>query len=58
MLTLEDLFGLSTMKCYCKLGAPQPPLYKFMYINSNKTCAVLRATHQQNGTGSGKDRAR
>nr|AAM93665.1 putative 22.7 kDa secreted protein [Ixodes scapularis] len=31
--------------------APQPPLYKFLYINSNKTCAVLRATHQQNGTG-------
>uniref|UniRef100_A0A0K8R8F6 Putative salivary lipocalin n=1 Tax=Ixodes ricinus TaxID=34613 RepID=A0A0K8R8F6_IXORI len=27
------------------------PLYKFMYINPNKTCAVLRATHQQNGTG-------
>uniref|UniRef100_A0A6B0V4B7 Putative lipocalin lipocalin n=1 Tax=Ixodes ricinus TaxID=34613 RepID=A0A6B0V4B7_IXORI len=30
---------------------PPPPVYKFMYINSNKTCAVLRATHQQNGTG-------
>uniref|UniRef100_A0A6B0V3I0 Putative lipocalin n=1 Tax=Ixodes ricinus TaxID=34613 RepID=A0A6B0V3I0_IXORI len=30
---------------------PQPPVYKFMYINSNKTCAVLRATHQQNGRG-------
>uniref|UniRef100_A0A0K8R9K8 Putative salivary lipocalin n=1 Tax=Ixodes ricinus TaxID=34613 RepID=A0A0K8R9K8_IXORI len=30
---------------------PQLPMYKFMYINSNKTCAVLRATHQQNGTG-------
>nr|AAY66789.1 histamine binding protein [Ixodes scapularis] len=29
----------------------QPPVYKFMYINSNKTCAVLRATHQQNRTG-------
>ncbi|CAN7944730.1 unnamed protein product [Ixodes pacificus] len=26
-------------------------IYKFMYINSNKTCAVLRATNQQNGTG-------
>uniref|UniRef100_A0A4D5S2W7 Putative salivary lipocalin lipocalin n=1 Tax=Ixodes scapularis TaxID=6945 RepID=A0A4D5S2W7_IXOSC len=33
------------------ISSPQPPLYKFMYINSNKTCAVLRATHQQNGTG-------
>nr|BAJ22597.1 lipocalin [Ixodes persulcatus] len=32
-------------------AVPQPPLYKFMYINSNKTCAILRATHQQNGTG-------
>uniref|UniRef100_A0A6B0V414 Putative salivary lipocalin n=1 Tax=Ixodes ricinus TaxID=34613 RepID=A0A6B0V414_IXORI len=31
--------------------APQPPVYKFMYINSNKTCAVLRATHQQGGKG-------
>ncbi|CAN7997765.1 unnamed protein product [Ixodes pacificus] len=33
------------------LQVPQPPMYKFLYINSNKTCAVLRATHQQNGTG-------
>nr|AAT92149.1 putative secreted histamine binding protein of 19.7 kDa [Ixodes pacificus] len=36
---------------FFKVSVPQPPLYKFMYINSNKTCAVLRATHRQNGTG-------
>ncbi|CAN8021650.1 unnamed protein product, partial [Ixodes persulcatus] len=50
-LTLEYFLVLRTTKCQCKRGAPQSPLYKFMYINSNKTCAVLRATHQQNGTG-------
>ncbi|CAN7979275.1 unnamed protein product, partial [Ixodes persulcatus] len=55
-LALEDFLVLSTTKCYCRRGdnIPQPPLYKFMYINSNKTCAVLRATHQQNGTGKKK----
>ncbi|XP_040070945.1 uncharacterized protein LOC120843599 [Ixodes scapularis] len=30
---------------------PQPSLYKFLYINSEKTCAVLRATHEKYGTG-------
>uniref|UniRef100_A0A147BX71 Putative salivary lipocalin n=1 Tax=Ixodes ricinus TaxID=34613 RepID=A0A147BX71_IXORI len=33
------------------ISAQVQSIYKFMYINSNKTCAVLRATHQQNGTG-------
>ncbi|KAM7302219.1 uncharacterized protein ISCGN_017736 [Ixodes scapularis] len=32
-------------------SGPQPPLYKFLYINSDKTCAVLRATHEKYGTG-------
>ncbi|EEC12304.1 hypothetical protein IscW_ISCW024605, partial [Ixodes scapularis] len=30
---------------------PQPLLYKFLNINSDKTCAVLRATHEEDGTG-------
>ncbi|XP_040067933.1 uncharacterized protein LOC120841147 [Ixodes scapularis] len=33
------------------MEGPQPPLYKFLYINSDKTCAVLRATHEEDGTG-------
>ncbi|XP_040067929.2 uncharacterized protein LOC115328313 [Ixodes scapularis] len=34
-----------------KKSGPQPLLYKFLYINSDKTCAVLRATHEEDGTG-------
>ncbi|XP_040070941.2 uncharacterized protein LOC115313540 [Ixodes scapularis] len=31
--------------------SPHTPLYKFLFTNPDKTCAVLRATHEQDGTG-------
>nr|AAY66730.1 putative secreted salivary protein [Ixodes scapularis] len=43
--------GSAGIRLQDEKSGPQPPLYKFLYINSNKTCAVLRVTYEQDGTG-------